>query len=108
MVNIFKYVNSPMNLTLTCRNRFVIVKDSNAKTELLMVRYGKAHALFHARNVLIHFGEYDQKSIEFKIDHNVGQLNADRIQKIKPPWARNLFTYLLVGGCKQLSNDNND
>ncbi|POG79910.1 hypothetical protein GLOIN_2v1471925 [Rhizophagus irregularis DAOM 181602=DAOM 197198] len=60
----------------------------------------------------MHFGKYDQKLIELKIEHNVGQLDADRIrafqQKIKSPWASNLpiivFTYLLDEGYKQLAN----
>src|SRR5436190_612391 len=55
-----------------------------------------------------------QKLIELKIEHNVGQLDADRIrafqQKIKSPWASNLpifvFTYLLDEGYKQLANIN--
>ena len=54
--------------------------------------------------------------IELKIEHNVGQLDADRIrafqQKIKSPWASNLpitvFTYLLDEGYKQLSNVNEE
>jgi hypothetical protein len=56
----------------------------------------------------MHFGKYDQKLIELKIEHNVGQLDADRVrafqQKIKSPWASNLpifvFTYLLDEGYK--------
>ena len=121
-INIFKYVNSPLNLALTCRNWSIIAKDPYAKTEWLILRYGKAHALFHAvrlgptfidisvcqtliarkvmisryfvQRLLMHFGKYDQKLIELKIEHNVGQLDADRIrvfqQKIKSPWASNL------------------
>jgi hypothetical protein len=64
----------------------------------------------------MHFGKYDQKLIELKIEHNVGQLDADRIrtlqQKIKSTWASdfpiNVFTYLLDEGYKQLSNANED
>jgi hypothetical protein len=143
-INIFKYVNSPLNLALTCRNWSSIAKDPYAKTEWLIIRYGKAHALFNAvrlgptfidipvcqtlitrkviisryfvQRLLMHFGKYDQKLIELKIEHNVGQLDADRIrafqQKIKSPWASNLpinvFTYLLDEGYKQLSNVNED
>ncbi|CAB4432667.1 unnamed protein product [Rhizophagus irregularis] len=62
----------------------------------------------------MHFGKYNQKLIELKIEHNVGQLDADRIrafqQKIKSPWTSNLpifvFTYLLDEGYKQLANMN--
>src|SRR2546423_7023066 len=95
-INIFKYVNSPLNLTLTCRNWSVIAKDPYAKTEWLIKRYEKANASFHAvrlgptfiditvcqaliaRNVVIsryfiqrllmHFGRYDQRLIELKIE----------------------------------------
>ena len=130
-INIFKYVDHPLNLAKTCRNWAVIAKDPYAKSEWLLAHYGKAHALFHAvrlgptfidipvcqiliarkvkisryfiQRLLMHFEKYGQKLIELKIEHNVGQLDADRIrafqQKIKPPWASNLpimvFTYLL-------------
>ena len=143
-INIFKYVNYPLNLALTCRNWSIIAKDPYAKTEWLIIHYGKAHALFHAvrlgptfiditvcqilitrkviisryfvQRLLMHFGKYDQKLIKLKIEHYVGQLDADRIrafqQKIKSPWASNLpitvFTYLLDEGYKQLSNANED
>ncbi|POG83181.1 hypothetical protein GLOIN_2v1490054 [Rhizophagus irregularis DAOM 181602=DAOM 197198] len=141
-INIYKYIDFPLNLALTCRNWSVISKDAYAKTEWLLVRYGKSHALFQAvrlgptfidipvcktlitrkvpisryfiQRLLMHFGKYDQKLIELKIEHNVGQLDADRIrafqQKIKSPWASNLpifvFTYLLDEGYKQLANMN--
>src|SRR2546423_1390439 len=47
-INIFKYVNYPQNLALTCQNWAAIAKDPLAKTEWLIVHYGKTHALFHA------------------------------------------------------------
>jgi len=141
-INIFKYVEFPLNLALTCRRWSSISKDAYAKTEWLLVHYAKCHALFHAvrlgptfidipvcqtlitrkvpisryfiQRLLMHFGKYDQKLIELKIEHNVGQLDADRIrafqQKIKSPWASNLpifvFTYLLDEGYRQLANVN--
>ena len=143
-INIFIHVTSPLNLALTCQSWSAIAKDKYAKTQWLIVRYGKAHALFHAvrlgptfidtpvcqsliarkaiisryfiQRLLMHFGKYDQKLIELKIEHNVGQLDADRIrafqQKIKSPWASNLpitvFTYLLKEGYRKLSNEDND
>src|ERR1051325_10821303 len=45
---IFKYVKSPLNLALTCRNWSVIAKDPYAKFEWLIVHYGKERALFYA------------------------------------------------------------
>ena len=47
-INIFKYVDSPLNLALTCRNWSVIAKDPYAKSEWLIVHFGKERALFHA------------------------------------------------------------
>ncbi|RIA98880.1 hypothetical protein C1645_748676 [Glomus cerebriforme] len=46
-INIFKYVNFPLNLALTCRNWSVIVKDPYAKSEWLIAHFGKTSALFH-------------------------------------------------------------
>src|SRR2546425_972718 len=68
---------------------------------------------YFAQRLLMHFGKYDQKLIKLKIEHNLGQLNADRIrafqQKIKSPWASNLpisvFTYLLDEGHKHANED---
>jgi len=107
-INIFKYVNYPLSLALTCRNWSVIAKDPYAKSEWLIVNYGKRHALFHAirlgptfidiavcqtlfaRNIaisryfiqklLIYFGKYDQRLIQLKIKHNISQLYVDRIR----------------------------
>src|ERR1044072_1043023 len=108
-INIFKYVDSPLNLALTCRNWSVIAKDPYAKSEWLIVHFGKTHALFHAvklgptfidmtvcrdlitrkvvvsryfiQKLLMHFVKYD------------GQPDVDRIytfrQKINSPWAIN-------------------
>src|SRR5438045_4800243 len=116
-INVFRYVQYPLNLVLTCRSWSVIVKDPFAKAEWLIVHYGKLHALFHAvrlgptfidmplcqtliaRNIgisryfvqrlLMHFGKYDQKLIELKLEHN------DRIrafqQETKSPWEINLL-----------------
>ena len=118
-INIFKYVDYPINLALACQN----CADPYAKSEWLVVCYGKAHALFHAarlgptfinipvcqaliaRNVivsrcfiqtlLIHFGNYDQKSLDL-FEHNFGQRDIDRIraflQKVRPFWASNVPT----------------
>src|SRR5437762_559977 len=119
-ITIFKYVDSPLNLALTCRNLSVIAKDPYAKSEWLIVHYGKARALFHAvrlgptfidipvcqtlitrkfillrdfiQRLLMHFEKYDPNLIELKIEHKV---DADRIRT----WVSNLpifvFTYLL-------------
>src|ERR1043165_4512581 len=117
-INIFKYVNSPLNLTLTCRNWSVIIKDPYSKAEWLIIRHGKAHALFHAirlgptfidvpvcrtlitrkvmvstclvQKLLVHLGKYEVLSFQQTL------------------WTSNLpitiFTYLLDESYKQLSN----
>ena len=51
-----------------------------------------------------YFGTYDEKLIELKIEHNVNQIDFDRIRafqkKLKSPWASNLplpiFTKLVI------------
>ena len=115
---IFKYVNNPLNLTLSCRNWSIIAKDPYVKADWLMVRYEKAHALFHAvrlgptfidiplcqaliarnatvsryfiQRLLIHFVKYDQELLDLKIEHNVGQHDDRDLQKIRSPWSSNL------------------
>src|SRR6266496_1714005 len=97
-INIYKYVDFPLNLTLTCRDWSVISKDAYAKSEWLLVHFGKIHALFHAvrlgptfinisvcqmlitkkvpisryfiQRLVMNFEKYDQKLIELKIEHN--------------------------------------
>src|SRR2546430_6350020 len=54
----------------------------------------------------MHFGTYDEKLIELKIEHNVNQVDFDRIRafqkKLQCPWASNLplliFTKLITEG----------
>ena len=48
----------------------------------------------------MHFGKYDKKLIELKIEHNAGQIDEDKLkQKVKSPWTSNLsipvFTFLI-------------
>jgi hypothetical protein len=127
-MNIFKYVNSPMNLDLTCQNLSVIVKNPY---ELLIICYGgKAHILFHAiirfptfinisvcqnliagnvmisryfiQRLLMHFGKYDQRLTDLKIDYDeydVEHDNSSRIRILQQfPWE----------GCEQLCNVNEE
>ncbi|GBC08202.1 hypothetical protein RclHR1_07970004 [Rhizophagus clarus] len=105
-INIFKYVNYPLNLLLTCRNWSVIAKDSYAKTEWLLEHHGKEHALFHAvrlgvtfidmtmcqslierrvitsshfiQLLLKHFRMHNQRLIEHRIEHSFDQFDADK------------------------------
>lgn len=143
-INIFKYVDHPLNLILTCQIWSAISKNPYAKTEWLIVHYGKAHALFHAvrlgltfidmsvcqtliaKNVVVsryliqrlfeNFGTYNQKLIEFKIEHSFGQCDTAKIydfrKEIKSPWANHLMfimfvlIYLLNEEYGQLANAN--
>ena len=105
MINIFKYVNYPLNLALTCRNWSIITKDPYAKTEWLIEHYGKGHALFHAvrlgltfidmtvcqslierkvmtsryfiQILLKHFRIYSEKLIKLKIECDFNQVGAN-------------------------------
>jgi hypothetical protein len=45
LIIIFKNINSPLNLTLTCRHLSIVAKYSYAKIEWLITRHGKAYAL---------------------------------------------------------------
>src|SRR4051812_12343218 len=92
-INIFKYVNHPSNLSLTCKDWSAIAKNPYAKIEWLLVQYGK-DALFHVvklgptfidigvckyltssemsryfiGKILMHFGKYNQKLINPRLE----------------------------------------
>jgi hypothetical protein len=132
-INILRYVASPLNLSLTCRNWYFIVKDPYAKSEWLIAHYGKAHALSHAVNLGPTFidisvchalisrsdaisryfiqrlirEKFDQQLIEPKLEYNVGHDVAHAFYQ-QSPWASNLpiavFTYLF----NELSNASKD
>src|SRR5689334_4774549 len=98
-ISIFKFVDQPLNLVSTCRDWSNIAKNPSAKAEWLILSYGRAHALFHAvrlgprfidvelcealleKDVIIskcfiekllkHFGNYDKKLLNFKMEYNV-------------------------------------
>ncbi|CAG8605540.1 12059_t:CDS:1, partial [Funneliformis mosseae] len=132
-INIFKHVEHPFNLAISCKSWSAISRDPHTKAEWLISRFGKAHALFYSiklgpsfidtlvcenlftrgvivsryfiQRLLMQFGKNDQKLIELEIEHNVGVLP----QKIKSPWASNLslpaFLYLLNEGCNKLDTE---
>src|SRR4051795_11429800 len=139
-IEIFKFVTTPISLTLTNRTWYSISQDPHARAEWLIYKYGRAHALFHAvrlgngfitkdviqallakgaiisryfiQRLLMHFGAYDEKLIELKIEHNVNQIDFDRIRafqkKLHSPWASNLpflaFTKLITEGNNSLND----
>ncbi|CAG8512297.1 19629_t:CDS:2 [Rhizophagus irregularis] len=45
---IFKYVENPISLALANRAWYTIFHDPHARSEWLLNKYGRAHALFHA------------------------------------------------------------
>ncbi|PKY19790.1 hypothetical protein RhiirB3_432937 [Rhizophagus irregularis] len=49
-INIFKYVNHPLNLALTCRKWSIVVKDPYAKTEWL-IYFGNNKKLFSSDKI---------------------------------------------------------
>jgi hypothetical protein len=61
----------------------------------------------------MHFVPYDEKLIELKIQHNVSQIDFDRIRafqrKLRCPWASNLplpiFTKLITEGYNTLNEN---
>ena len=139
-IEIFKFVDKPISLALTNRKWYAISQDAHARAKWLICNYGKAHALFYAvrlsnsfisqdvvvnllssnavmsryfiQRLLMHFGAYDEKLIELKIEHNVNQIDVDRInafqRKLTSPWASNLplpvFTKLITEGYKILND----
>jgi hypothetical protein len=141
-IEIFKFVNTPISLALTDRKWYAISKDPQSRADWLIHKYGRAHALFHAvrlghsfmtndvlqallaknaiisryfiQRLLMHFGSYDEKLIELKIEHNVNQADFDRIlafqKKLSSPWASNLplpiFTNLVTAGFNNLKDEN--
>src|SRR5579859_3683261 len=106
-IEIFKHVNTPISLALADRKWNAISIDPYVRAEWLTHKYGKAHALFHAirlgnsfitsdvvqallaknaiisryfvQRLLMYFGPYDEKLIELKIEHNVNQVDIERI-----------------------------
>ena len=67
---------------------------------------------YFVQRLLMHFGTYDEKLIELKIEHNVNQVDFDRIrafqEKLLSPWASNLplpiFTKLITEGYNILND----
>ncbi|CAG8523914.1 9115_t:CDS:2 [Cetraspora pellucida] len=113
-----------MNLTVSCKRWPFICKDSQAKAKWIIYQFGRAQCLFHAvrlgpkfisvdvtraiitkggilsryfvQRLLIHYGNYDQKLIELKIVHSIGQTDIDRIKNLQQkmiPWATLLILF---------------
>ncbi|CAG8708465.1 12558_t:CDS:1 [Funneliformis mosseae] len=119
-VNIFKYVNTPLNLALSSKEWSIIARDTYAKTEWLIQQFGKAHAFFHGirlgpafinknvcqslfikkaifsryltQKLVIHYGLYDLKLVELKIKNNIVDRSGAGLvlHKYRNPWAGNL------------------
>src|SRR6266542_976139 len=140
-IEIFKYIRTPISFVVTNRKWYSISQDPHARAEWLIYKYGKAHALFHAvrlgnsfiteeviqallsknvilsryfiQRLLMHFGTYDEKLIKLKVEHNVNQIDFDRLRalqkKLSSPWGSNItltiFTKLITNGYNIL-NDN--
>ncbi|CAB5378502.1 unnamed protein product [Rhizophagus irregularis] len=124
-INIFKYVNYPLNLALTCRNWSVFIKNPYAKSEWLIVNYGKAHSLFYAinlgptfidiavcqtliaRDIIVFTRYFTQRLIQLKIEYNdnINQIGADRLSYVSN-LPVSVFIYLFNEGYKQLSTKN--
>ncbi|GES73904.1 hypothetical protein GLOIN_2v1817420 [Rhizophagus clarus] len=139
---IFKFTDIPISLILTDRKWYSISQDPHVRARWLIYKYGRSHALFQAvrlgndfltvdvvqallaRNALIsryfvqrllmHFGSYDEKLIELKIQHNVNHIDYERIRafqtKLCCPWASKLhlpiFTKLITEGYNILNDQN--
>src|SRR4051812_41841858 len=116
---IFQFVDTPISLALTDRAWYSVSRDPQSRADWLIYKYGRAQAFFHSvrlgnsfltvdvikallaknaiisryflQRLLMHFGSYDEKLIELKIEHNVNQIDFDRIRafqkKLSSPWA---------------------
>ncbi|CAG8730375.1 9118_t:CDS:2 [Cetraspora pellucida] len=110
---IFKYVESPMNLMLTCKNWYKISIDQQARAKWIIYKYGHAHALFYAiklgpnfinlpvaraiiankaiisryfiQRLLLHFGKLDNDLVTLKMEYNSnsGRVNNTLSQNIQ-------------------------
>ncbi|CAI2198072.1 7893_t:CDS:2, partial [Funneliformis geosporum] len=133
-VEIFKYISTPINILVTNRKWYNISQDPHARAEWLIFKYGRAHALFHAirlgngfitieviqallsknailsrylvQRLLMHFGNYDENLIKLKVEHNVSQVDFNRLRALKKnlssPWGNNIplssFVKLITEG----------
>src|SRR3990170_3252201 len=94
-IEIFKYIETPINLIATNPKWLSISRDPNIRAEWIIYKYGRAHSLFHAvrlgsgfitvdviqallkknailsryfvQQLLMHFGTYDEKLIKLKV-----------------------------------------
>ncbi|CAG8475304.1 21136_t:CDS:2 [Cetraspora pellucida] len=110
-IRIFKFVQFPLCLLLTCKRWYYISMDCQARGEWIVYSYGKAHALFHAirlgpnfinvgvvqiiiakdgiisryfiQRLLMHFGSYDQTLLDMKRDYSSGLGNTDQAQNLQ-------------------------
>ncbi|RIA96692.1 hypothetical protein C1645_754260, partial [Glomus cerebriforme] len=114
---LFKFINTPISLSLTNREWYSISQDPCARAEWLIYKYGRAHALFHAvrlgnnfitvevigellsknaiisryfvQRLLMHFGIHDEQLKRERNAHN--QVDSSRINPFQPsPWASKL------------------
>src|SRR4051812_14192533 len=137
---IFKFIDTPISLILSDRKWYAISQNPHDRAKWLNYKYGRSHALFHSvrlgdfltvdvvqallsrnaiisryfiQRLLMHFGPYDEKLIELKIQHNVNQIDLDGIRafqkKLRFPWASNLplpiFTKLITEGFNLFGHD---
>ncbi|CAG8713914.1 15315_t:CDS:2 [Cetraspora pellucida] len=124
-IQIFQYVESPLNLMLTCRHWYKISIDQQARAKWIIYKYGHAHALFYAikfgqnfinlavvraiiankaiisryfvQRLLLHFGKFDKDLVALKMEYNnnSGRANNNSFQQ-NIPWANDLGTTVFL------------
>ncbi|CAG8593264.1 10566_t:CDS:2 [Cetraspora pellucida] len=124
-IQIFQYVESPLNLMLTCRHWYKISFDQQARAKWIIYKYGHAHALFYAikfgqnfinlavvraiiannaiisryfvQRLLLHFGKFDKDLVALKMEYNnnSGRANKNSFQQ-NIPWANDLGTTVFL------------
>jgi hypothetical protein len=120
-ISIFKYVDHPLNLGLTCKSWASIVKNPSAKAEWLIINCGKVNALSYAlklgptfinmavfQNLIARKVTFSRCFI-FRILKYIRKFNDVGQQEIcKTSWANNLslLVDLLKEGYNQLTEAN--
>jgi hypothetical protein len=118
-IEIFKNVDNPISLALINRTWFTIFHDPHARSEWILNKYGRAHALFHAvrlgsnflnldvikcliakkailsryfvQRLMLQCGKCDQKLLELRSTYNTNQESVKKLNSSqKNHWGNDL------------------
>ncbi|GBB93894.1 hypothetical protein RclHR1_02250004 [Rhizophagus clarus] len=124
-IEIFKNVDNPLSLALVNRPWYTVFHDPHARSEWLLNKYGRAHALFHAvrlgsnfltldvmkcliakkailsryfvQRLMLQCGKCDQKLLELRSRQNVNQENLKKLNSFRNNhWGNDLSVDVFV------------